>query len=112
MTSHCASATWPPWSKTTSRSSATPSPPDAANDLLLVIEKFPDANTLEVTQGVEEALAALAPGLTGIEFDTTVYRPASFIEMAIGNLGAGTAGSAPCWSCSPSAPSSLTGGAP
>jgi CzcA family heavy metal efflux pump len=60
--------------------------PDAANDLYFVIEKMPNANTLEVTQGVEETLAALAPGLSGIEFDTTVYRPASFIEMAMGNL--------------------------
>jgi Cu/Ag efflux pump CusA len=57
-------------------------------DLLLVIEKFPDANTIEVTQGVEAALAALAPGLTGIEVDTSVYRPASSIETAMGNLGA------------------------
>ena len=32
---------------------------------MLVIEKFPGANTLEVTRGVEEALAALAPGLGG-----------------------------------------------
>jgi Cu/Ag efflux pump CusA len=56
-------------------------------DLLLVIEKFPDANTLEVTKGVEAALAALAPGLSGINIDTTVYRPASSIETAIGNLG-------------------------
>jgi Cu/Ag efflux pump CusA len=61
---------------------------DGDGDLLLVIEKFPDANTLEVTQGVEAALAALAPGLTGIEVDTSVYRPASSIEMAIDNLGA------------------------
>jgi len=60
--------------------------PDAANDLYFVIEKVPNANTLEVTQGVEDALAALAPGLSGVEFDTTVYRPASFIEMAMGNL--------------------------
>jgi Cu/Ag efflux pump CusA len=57
-------------------------------DLLLVIEKFPDANTLEVTEGVEAALAALAPGLTGIEIDTSIYRPASSIDTAIGNLGA------------------------
>jgi Cu/Ag efflux pump CusA len=57
-------------------------------DLLLVIEKFPDANTVEVTQGVEAALATLAPGLTGIEVDTSIYQPASSIEMAIGNLGA------------------------
>jgi Cu/Ag efflux pump CusA len=61
---------------------------DGDGDLLVVIEKFPDANTVEVTQGVEAALAALAPGLTGIEVDTSVYRPASSIETAIGNLGA------------------------
>ncbi|HEX5991288.1 MAG TPA: efflux RND transporter permease subunit [Thermomicrobiales bacterium] len=60
--------------------------PDAAYDLYFVIEKVPNANTLEVTQGVEDALAALAPGLSGIEFDSTVYRPASFIEMAMSNL--------------------------
>jgi Cu/Ag efflux pump CusA len=57
-------------------------------DLLLVIEKFPDANTLKVTEGVEAALAALAPGLSGIEIDTSVYRPASSIDTALGNLGA------------------------
>ncbi len=44
--------------------------------LLLVVEKFPGANTLEVTRGVEEALAAMRPGLPGIEIDTTIYRPA------------------------------------
>lgn len=54
--------------------------------LLLVIEKFPGANTLEVTRGVEEALEALQPGLTGIDIDTTVFRPASYIEQAFGNL--------------------------
>src|SRR6266536_4374929 len=53
---------------------------------LLIVEKFPGANTLEVTQGVEEALAAMQPGLTGITIDTSIYRPASFIEMALGNL--------------------------
>ncbi|NIM92579.1 MAG: AcrB/AcrD/AcrF family protein [Anaerolineales bacterium] len=54
--------------------------------LLLVVEKFPGSNTLEVTQGVEETLIALQPGLTGIEIDTTIFRPASFIETAIDNL--------------------------
>ena len=54
--------------------------------LLLVIEKFPGANTLEVTNGVEAALEALRPGLTGIEFDTTIYRPATFIESAVRNV--------------------------
>ena len=59
---------------------------DDGDGLLLVVEKFPGANTLEVTRGVEEALAALAPGLAGIEIDTTVFRPATFIESAIDNL--------------------------
>ncbi|MBE9475446.1 MAG: efflux RND transporter permease subunit [Chloroflexi bacterium] len=54
--------------------------------LLLVIEKFPDANTLEVTQGVDDALEAMKPGLTGIDIDTTVFRPATYIELASGNL--------------------------
>lgn len=55
--------------------------------LLLVIEKFPGANTLEVTREVEEALAAMAPGLTGMQIDTNVFRPANYIEQALSNLG-------------------------
>ena len=54
--------------------------------LVLAIEKFPDANTLEVTNGIDATLAELAPGLSGVEFNTEVFRPASFIDMAIDNL--------------------------
>src|SRR6266542_4089855 len=54
--------------------------------ILLVVEKFPGANTVEVSQGVEEALAAMKPGLTGIAVDSSIYRPASFVEQAISNL--------------------------
>ncbi len=54
--------------------------------LLLVVEKFPEANTLAVTRGVEEALAALSPGLGGIRVDPTIFRPASFLETATGGL--------------------------
>ncbi len=54
---------------------------------LLVIEKFPGASTQAVTRGVEEALDAMRPGLTGIEIDTTVFRPANYIESATNNLG-------------------------
>ncbi|GIU57389.1 hypothetical protein NicSoilC12_31380 [Arthrobacter sp. NicSoilC12] len=35
---------------------------------------------------MEEALHELQPGLSGINFDTTIFRPASFVEEAISNL--------------------------
>ena len=54
--------------------------------LMLIVEKLPWANTVDVTRGVEEALAQLAPGLPGIAVDSTIFRPATFIEQAIGNL--------------------------
>lgn len=59
---------------------------DDGPGLLLVVEKFPWANTLQVTRGVEGALDALRPGLTGIAIDTQIFRPATFIEMAVDNL--------------------------
>jgi CzcA family heavy metal efflux pump len=57
-----------------------------SDGLLLVVEKFPGANTVEVTKGVESALDKLKPGLSGMKADTSVFRPASFIEDAIDNL--------------------------
>ena len=60
---------------------------DGGAGFLVVIEKFPGANTLEVTRGVEEALENLKPGLQGIDIETGIFRPASFIEQALGNLG-------------------------
>ena len=54
--------------------------------LMLIIEKLPWANTLEVTRGVEAALAELKPGLPGIEIDSKIFRPATYIELSIHNL--------------------------
>jgi CzcA family heavy metal efflux pump len=54
--------------------------------LMLVVQKFPNANTVEVTRGVEEAIDQMRPGLPGMQIDTTIFRPATFIEMAIDNL--------------------------
>ena len=54
--------------------------------LMLIVEKFPWANTLDVTHGVEEALADLRPGMPGVEVDAAIFRPATFIEEAIQNL--------------------------
>ncbi len=55
--------------------------------LILVIEKFPGANTLEVTEGVENALKSMQAGLTGIDINTNVYRSSNYIEHASRNLG-------------------------
>jgi Cu/Ag efflux pump CusA len=54
--------------------------------LILVVEKWPDASTLDVTKRVETALAAMAPGLKGVQIDSQLYRPANYIESAIDNL--------------------------
>lgn len=53
--------------------------------LLLVVEKFPWSNTLEVTRGLEAAIEELKPGHPGIEFYTN-FRPATFVEQSIANL--------------------------
>jgi CzcA family heavy metal efflux pump len=57
--------------------------------LMMVIEKFPGSNTVEVTRGVEAALEEMRPGLSGITINTRLFRPASFIETATGNLTLG-----------------------
>ncbi len=65
-----------------------------ASGLMLIVEKLPWANTLEVTRGVEEALEQMQPGLPGIEIDTTIFRPATFIETR------STTSATPCCSAS------------
>jgi len=54
--------------------------------LMIIVEKLPWGNTLDVTRGVEEAIAEMRPGLTGIDIDTTIFRPATFIQLSIDNL--------------------------
>jgi CzcA family heavy metal efflux pump len=54
--------------------------------LMLIVEKLPWANTLDVTRGVEEAINEMRPGLREIDIDTTIFRPATFIEQSIDNL--------------------------
>jgi Cu/Ag efflux pump CusA len=56
-------------------------------ELLLVIEKFPETNTADVTRGLDETLRALQPGLPGVTVDTNVYRQESFVEQEMGTLG-------------------------
>lgn len=54
--------------------------------LLLIVEKFPWGNTLDVTRGVDAALDEMRPGLPGIKIDSTIFRPATFIQTAIDDL--------------------------
>jgi Cu/Ag efflux pump CusA len=66
---------------------------DDGPGLVIVVEKFPGANTVEVTEGVEAALDTLEPGLEGISVDTNLFRPATFVDQArnnyVGTLGLG-----------------------
>ena len=54
--------------------------------IMLIVEKFPWANTLDVTRGVEAAIDDLRPGLQDVAIDTTIFRPATFIDVALENL--------------------------
>lgn len=55
--------------------------------LLLIVEKQPWGNTVEVTRGVESALEALRPAMPGVEIDPRIFRPATFVERAFASLG-------------------------
>jgi CzcA family heavy metal efflux pump len=55
--------------------------------IMMIVEKLPWGNTLQVTRDVEKALRSMQPGLPGIQIDTTIFRPATFIEQSIHNLG-------------------------
>src|SRR5687767_12470179 len=59
---------------------------DDRRGIMLIVQKFPNANTLAVTRGIEETVDDMRPGLPGMEIDTTIFRPATFIEQALGNL--------------------------
>ena len=56
--------------------------------LMLVIEKFPWGNTLQVTKDVEKAVDEMRPGLPDLAIDTSIFRPASFVDEAINHLAA------------------------
>jgi len=59
---------------------------DGGPGLMMIVEKLPWANTLDVTRGVEEAIDQMRPGLPGVKIDTTIFRPATFIDNSIHNL--------------------------
>ena len=55
--------------------------------ILLIVEKELDGNTLQVTLDVEAAMRELKPALKGVEVDTTIFRPATYIQNSRENLG-------------------------
>ena len=59
---------------------------DGGPGLLLVVERLPWGNTLDITRGVNDALKSLQPGLPDIRFDTTVFKQSTFIDTSINNL--------------------------
>ncbi|MCU1548938.1 MAG: transporter [Arthrobacter sp.] len=54
--------------------------------LMLVVEKFPGTSTVQVTQDIEAALKDMEPGLTGVEIDTSVFRPATAVQDTVNGL--------------------------
>ncbi len=60
---------------------------DGGNGLILVVEKFPGTDTAEVTKAVEKELDNLGPGLEGMTADTSIFRPADYVEEAEKNIG-------------------------
>src|SRR4051794_24733487 len=50
--------------------------PTTGPGLLLIVEKQPTGNTLDVTRNVEKPLDDLRPGLQGVDLDPTIFRPA------------------------------------
>jgi CzcA family heavy metal efflux pump len=59
---------------------------DDGPGLMLIVEKQPTGNTLQLTRDVEAAIGELKPGLRDVKVDTTIFRPATFIERSIDNL--------------------------
>jgi Cu/Ag efflux pump CusA len=58
--------------------------------LMLVVEKFPWANTVDVTHATDQALSALALGLPGVDLDSSLFRPATYLELVTENLTSAT----------------------
>jgi CzcA family heavy metal efflux pump len=61
----------------------------AVNDgpgLMLIVEKLPWADTVELTRGVEDVIKTLEPSLPSVQFDATMFQQENFIQTAIDNL--------------------------
>ena len=56
-----------------------------SNGLMLVVQKLPNASVTSVTSGLDEALAQLKPALSGVHVDSTLFRPATYLDSAVSN---------------------------
>jgi CzcA family heavy metal efflux pump len=54
--------------------------------VMLIVEKLPWADTVELTHGVEKVIASLEPSLPSIRFDSSLFQQENFIQTAIDNL--------------------------
>lgn len=54
--------------------------------MMFAIDKLPGANTIAVTKAVDEAIRALQPGLPGVTMDSSLFRPARYVQAGIDNL--------------------------
>lgn len=73
------------------RISSAPKIGDAAvsgkPSVILTLLKQPNANTLELTEQIDEAIASIQPQLpAGVEINTHIFRQANFIQASIDNL--------------------------
>ena len=71
---------------------------DGGPGLMMIVEKLPWGNTLDVTQGVEDAIDQMRPGLPGFDIDTTIFRPATLRAGGAQQPRRRRWCSAPCWS--------------
>lgn len=59
---------------------------DDGPGLLLIVEKYPWGNTLDITRRIEAALDELRPTMPAVSLDPTIFRPAGFIERSLAHL--------------------------
>ncbi len=59
------------------------------SNLVLEVEKLPSASVVGVTNGLEKALSDLRPALHGIQFTTSFFRPATYVEDSLHNEALG-----------------------
>ena len=59
---------------------------NGASGLMMVVEKLPGANTLNVTRGIEKAMEALTPGLPDVTIRPAIYRPATYVQNSLDSI--------------------------